>query len=146
MPYATLADLIARFGADEVADLTTPRDAAAPDPALGPQALADASVLMDGYIGSQYVLPLTTLPPILGLQCCNIARYLLCPRPTDEIRKRHDDALAWLGQVARGTIGLGLDAAGRQPPTAGGADGTSFQSGGRVFSEELLKDFRRGNR
>ena len=78
------------------------------------------------------------VPPLLELLCCDIARYRLMTRPTDEARQRFEDALSWLDKVAQGKIDLG-GATNDAPPVAGGAVGVA--PGGRVFDRHSLRDF-----
>ena len=68
--------------------------------------LADATQIMDSYLGNQYDLPLPAetiaLNP-LKRYCCDIARYLLAERlfkDSDEITLRYQDAMKWLQAVA----------------------------------------------
>jgi len=143
--YATADAMIARFGEDEVISLSDRAHAGVVDAVVLGQGLADASALIDGYLASRYSLPLSTIPPMLEPLCCDIARYKLATgsvRPTDEMRKRYEDAIAWLVQVASGKIGLGVDPAGAEPAEAGGSSGVNFVSGRpRVFDAGSLGDF-----
>src|SRR4051812_35388029 len=100
MPYATQANLTARFGTAEVQQLSDVNNTGAIDAARVTQALADASNTIDGYLSSRYSLPLASPPAMLELLCCDLARYKLATRPTEEMRKRAEDALAWLTKVA----------------------------------------------
>jgi phage gp36-like protein len=105
--YATQQDLIARFGYDEIAQLSDTEGTGALDQARIDQVLADTDARIDGYLGSRYVLPLTTSPPILANLACDIARYLLAKTvPTDEMRARYEDAVKWLTSVAKGDFSL----------------------------------------
>lgn len=119
MPYATQADLEARFGTDELTQLTDRVGAGVPDAAIVARALADAEAEIDGYLASRYALPLATVPPVLARIACDIARYRLWEdRASDEVRRRYEDARRLLESIARGQVSLGLPAASAAPALA----------------------------
>lgn len=119
MPYATQADLEARFGVDELTQLTDRVGAGVPDAAIVARALADADAEIDGYLASRYDLPLTTVPPVLARIACDIARYRLWEdRASEEVRLRYEDARRMLESIARGQVSLGLPAANAAPALA----------------------------
>ncbi len=140
MSYATLQSLIDRFGADEILQLSD-RDVpplGAINEAVVTRALTDAANTIDGYLAARYTLPLPSVPPLLELFACDIARYRLMTRPPDEARQRYTDALGWLDKVAQGKIELG-GASSAAPPIAGGAIGIA--PGGRIFDNDSLSDW-----
>ena len=119
MPYATQADLEARFGADELTQLTDRVNAGVPDAAIVARALSDADAEIDGYLASRYALPLATVPPALARIACDIARYRLWEdRASEEVRRRYEDARRLLESIARGQVSLGLPAANAAPALA----------------------------
>jgi phage gp36-like protein len=138
MSYATQADLVARFSEGTIADLSDRENAGAIDGVRVDQALSDASARIDGFLADRYTLPLATVPAALVPICCDMARYLLADIPTDQMKDRWDDALAWLGKVAEGKYGLGLDSTSQEIPATGGARSTPSD---RVFTRRTLRDF-----
>ncbi len=109
MPYATEQDLVARFGEDELIALTDRSGAGSIDSALVASALSDAAATIDGYLQARYPLPLATVPDVLQRLSCDIARYYLYDEnASDQVTKRHDDALKMLGQISNGMVTLGL--------------------------------------
>lgn len=117
-PYATVTDLVDRFGEPELIDLT---DRAQPpagtiDASVADAALADACGEADAYLGVRYSLPVTApVPLVLVAVVCDIARYRLYEnRATEEVRQRYEDAVRWLRDVSRGAAVLpgAADAAG----------------------------------
>lgn len=117
MAYETVAGLIARFGEDELIQLTDRAGAHAVDGAIAQRALDDAAAEIDGYLAARYQLPLPTVPALLARIACDIARYLLWEdRASDEVRRRYEDARKILESIARGTVSLGLPA--NLPPAA----------------------------
>jgi phage gp36-like protein len=141
MPYATQADLEARFGQRELIQLT---DRAIPptgavDGAVLNAALADADARIDAYLQGRYTLPLADAPAILVQLASDIARYLLQDdRATDEVRRRYGDAIRYLEQVAAGKVSLSPAPGGE---TAVSSDAPQYSSAPRVFSAETLGDY-----
>ena len=93
MIYASLADMVERFGEQELIQ-STDRDFTGQinAQAVG-RALADATACADGYLGRIYQLPLRGCavpptapgialtfvpPPVLTRMVCDLARYYLC--------------------------------------------------------------------
>lgn len=94
--YATEADLVARFG-EEISNLKV----MVSNPTFVEDAIQDATEEINGYIGDRYPLPLPNVPSNLKRMACDIARYrLYFQQPTDEVRKRYEDAVAFLKRVA----------------------------------------------
>lgn len=121
MTYATQANMITRFGEDEVIALTDRANVGTVDSAVLAGALAEADAEIDPYLAPRHPLPLASVPKILTGYACDIARYRLCGAgvtETDAIRNRYKDAVRFLESVASGKIGLGLDAANNPAPTA----------------------------
>lgn len=110
MPYATQTDLISRYGTSAVTTVSDRDGNGAIDTDAVTAALADATSLMNSYLGRQYDLPLTVESDELTRACADIAMYRLgadAATGTDELRRRYEDALAWLRDVARGVATLG---------------------------------------
>lgn len=127
MTYATRQDIISIYGAEFLVDLT-PEDVPDADAAVD-RALEDASSEIDGYLSARYTLPLGGAPRVLRRPCVDIAAYVLAnshTRLTDTIEKRYEEALVFLGKIAVGKAGLGVDEpsseiAGSQIGTSSGA-------------------------
>jgi phage gp36-like protein len=140
MSYATLQDLIDRFGQDEirlVSDRAEP-PAGEIDQDVVARALADASQLIDGYLGSRYTLPIEEVPALLGQLACDIARYLLHDdMPTDAVTQRYKDAIAHLGRIAAGTVVLQVQ--GIASPETNSE--VLYDAPGRIFDRQTLEGF-----
>jgi phage gp36-like protein len=115
MAYATVSDMIARFGAPELIRISTPADQDM-DGVVGPvvdAALEDASALMDSYIRRRYSTPLDVAPPEVVAACCNMARFNLATGDgktcSDEVKSRNDRAERWLRDIAKGDVRLDLE-------------------------------------
>ncbi|HYH17505.1 MAG TPA: DUF1320 domain-containing protein [Azospirillum sp.] len=119
MSYATLQDLIDRFGADELVQLTD--RAAVPTEAIDEvvvgRALDDARRLIDGYVGGRYRLPLAPVPDLVRRIACDLARYFLhSNKPTELVKDSYKEAVRLLEKVAAGTVTL--QAAGLEAPAS----------------------------
>lgn len=121
MSYASKADLVARFGEQELIQLTDRANADQIDDAVVDSALADADELINSYLTQRYPLPLPSVPAILVSRASDIARFRLYDEaPTPEVRKRYEEAVSWLKDVAASRAGLGFLESGEQPKTLGG--------------------------
>ena len=138
--YATEADLVARFGA-EIGNLKL----MVSNPTFVDDAIQDATEEINGHIGGRYPLPLPNVPSNLKRMACDIARYrLYFEQPTEEVRKRYEDAIAFLKRVADNKAHLQIqlpetnvivdDEPKNKPSTA--PIGTSYTGG--VFGDATL--------
>ena len=141
-PYATKAQMVERFGEQELIELTD-RDGstgAIVDEVLD-AALADAAADIDGYLGGRYPLPLAVVPRVLNRHACDLARYYLYDNRLEDSHpaaRRYNASIRLLEQVSKGTVQLGLDAQGETLETH---DQAEMQSQPSVFSREQSKGF-----
>ncbi len=112
MPYATQANLIARFGEAELIQLTDRPDRADPenagtiDSSVLNQAIADAEAEINGYL-NRYTLPLPFIPPILTGIHCDFTRWRLYVfQMTDVVDERYKAGTKYLTLIATGKIDL----------------------------------------
>lgn len=143
MPYATVQDMVDRFGADELALLTdrTNRPASVIDAGLVAAHLGDAGTLADSYLAKRYRLPLDPVPLVLTRIVCDIARSTLHGRTAetgDPVTRAQAEAIAWLKDVAKGLVQL--EAGGLSPDQPGGGT-VQVHGPDRVFSRDSLTGF-----
>ena len=133
MAYADQTAMVNRFGKAEIISLTDP-DNLVIDPVVVGRALDDASAEIDTYLCGRYDLPLTApYPTILERVCCDIARYRLYDDlPIVEVRKRYEDALSWLRDIAAGRAVLLVE------PSQEPKFSISVVSSAQVFTDELI--------
>jgi phage gp36-like protein len=156
MPYATQDDLLARFGENELLELTD-RDNTPPadiNPARIDVAIADAVSEIDGYLAQRYRLPLTgcqdgsggmVAPPRLTALACDIAHYNLYHdlAPEHEVYRRYQAAIETLAAIASGDLLLACplgDAPGEILPLAGAGE-TAYNFAPRQVTDASLKGF-----
>jgi phage gp36-like protein len=117
MAYIDKAMMILKFSEPEIIQLTD-RDGsthAIVDAVLDP-AMLDAEAEVDSYLGSRYVLPLPSVPEILQVFTCDIARYRLYDDAAPaEVQRRYERAVSWLKDVSRGLVSLGIKAPDIEP-------------------------------
>ena len=114
MTYATLAEMITRFGEPELVQRTDRPEGVIIDTVVLGRALADADAEIDSYLGGRYTLPLTSTPVVLVRLAADIARYRLYDDGVpDTVRQRYEDAVSLLKRMASGDVALvGMAAAG----------------------------------
>jgi len=108
MPYATVQDMIDRFGEREMIQLSGSEGEAVVAAPIE-RALADAMAMVDAFVGRIYKLPLTGCvkpapteedpqatelvpPPMLTRICCDVARYYLYD---DNLVPEHEAAIRY---------------------------------------------------
>ncbi|NWO06863.1 MAG: DUF1320 domain-containing protein [Alteromonadaceae bacterium] len=102
--------MVTRFGQEELEQLAPSDTAENFDQDKVDSALSDASAEMNTYLGSVYSLPLTDPNPYLKTICCDITRFRLWDDAvSEEVRKRYEDAVAWLRKVVKGDVFLGIE-------------------------------------
>ena len=132
MPYCTQADLVERFGENELLALARDETGTAIDTAVVERACDDASGEIDGYVSAAgYTVPLATVTRIITAYACDIARYRLYDEhASDQVQKRYDDAVKFLVRVANGTVKLGISTG----PSSSSAGSVQMNSGRHVFT------------
>jgi len=134
MPYAAIADLITRYGEDELVQLTDRAGAGVIDAAVAQRALADADAEIDGYLAVRHTLPLDDVPPLLVRIACDITRYRLWDdRASEEVRMRYEDARRVLEAIAAGRVTLGVT-----PPESPAGPRPSVRAGRSVFDADNM--------
>ena len=139
MPYITLADLETRFGRTELVQLTDPVNVEAIDTEVVDRTLADVDAEIDGYVAARYALPLPSVPQLLVVIACNIARFrLMGDSTTEEARKRYEDAVKLLKALSAGQVVLPNAPA--LTPAAGGI-AVAHRAPRRVFGPDALESY-----
>jgi len=139
MPYASQDDLETRFGVIEIAQLSDRVNGTTADATVVARAISDAEAEIDGWLGQRYQLPLASVPAVLGLIACDLARYYLYDdRATDAVKKRYDDAVRRLKALANGE--MVLDGA-APPQVATGNNPVTSRSPDCVFNATSLADY-----
>ncbi|MBI4804460.1 MAG: DUF1320 domain-containing protein [Desulfovibrio sp.] len=129
--YATIQDMLAAFGREEMVALTDLENTGNMVEAVALEAIARASSEADSYLSARYVVPVAVVDKVLTDVVCQIARYRLPGgqvNETDPIQERYDRAIKWLERVANGDANL----PGMQDPAATAGD-VLFSTGRRVW-------------
>ena len=134
MSYASLDDLKKKFGQDELIALTDRVNQTTIDASIVTRALEDADAEINIYLLKRYQLPLSGTFPLLTILACDIARFRLhTTDPSDEVRKRYQDAKQMLEDIAHGTYDL------NHPPTD--TNEVKWQAHPRQLSGSQLSSF-----
>ena len=137
MAYITVDQMIARFGRDELLELTDRDNEGILNKTIIEAAIADADAEIDGYIAIAVTLPLASVPANITRLAADIARYRLYDeRATDQVTKRYDNALEFLEMVATGKATLGIED--DQNAASGSVE---IEANSRVFTEDSLSSF-----
>ncbi len=141
MTYATQQDMIERFGAEELIQLTDrvnmPPSTIDQD-VLG-RALSDADALIDTYLIGRYDLPFPATPAALVGYSADIALFKLYGNRATvggEIERNFKFAVSWLTSVANGTVKL--EVLSEPAPQSGGSQ-VRFTSSDRALSRDSLR-------
>lgn len=165
MKYATLADMVTRFGQTELAQLTDTVNMppSSIDTTRVQIAINDAQMEIDSAVGRIYRLPLSgcirppvlpgteptaVAPPQLTRLACDIARFFLYDdlAPENEVVRRYKQAKATLEDIANGDLQLACPWGG----SPGELIGTDAQSGSaevydcfspRQITDDTLRGF-----
>jgi phage gp36-like protein len=112
MPYATVTDMVGRFGETEMLRLSSV-DGLLPETVNAvpvDQAIADAGAIIDSYLRKRYAVPLSPVPQVITRAACILARYDLCVggdrEPPTQVKDDRKDVVTWLTQIARGDVSL----------------------------------------
>lgn len=112
MAYATVQDMIGRFGETEMLRLSSV-DGELPETVTAApveQAIADADAIIDSYLRKRYTVPLSPVPRAIVNASCVLARYELSVggdrEPADQVKAGRKDIVTWLTQLANGIATL----------------------------------------
>lgn len=137
MSYATLQTLVDQYSLNEVV-LAADRDQdGTADPDVVERALEHADGIINSRIAVKYKLPVNPVPTVLIAYAGDIALYRMSLETgtwTEEKRRRYDDALEWLDDVAKGKAVLD----GQPEPEQKGGDS-------RIRVAAQLREFTREN-
>ena len=140
--YATVADMVGRFGRVEVTRLSQieDRETTEIDEEKVARAIGDATAIVDGYLRGRYQLPVINPQADLIRATCILARYDLAKSdrsdPTDQMQKDYDDVIRWLTDVQKGIVKLAAKTANEQINNSGVA---RFEDRSAIFTPQSLR-------
>lgn len=140
MTYATQADLVDRFGEQELAQRTNRVDGLTIDTVVLARALTDADAEIDGYLATRYALPLGSVPAVLVRLGADMARYRLYDDGVPEtVRVRYQDAVSLLKRMATGEVQVAGSTV--LATATGGGQAVAVSAPERVFSAAVLAGY-----
>jgi phage gp36-like protein len=140
MTYATVQDMVDRFGETEMIRLSRPedRDATTVLAAKVELAIADACGQIDDYLRGRYRVPVATPEKSIVRATCVLARYDLAKGertdPTEPMRLDRKEVIAWLDGIAAGRINIDAPPAGEL-----GSTGARISDRTNVFDHQRLR-------
>lgn len=147
MSYATVTDLILRLGEQTVIELTNPkRRTDSINTPVADAAIADATGIIDSYIGQRVSLPLDIVPTLVKTLAIDLAVYYLkvklgnTGKSDNATSKLYDDAIKHLERFAKGETSLGLHIPQDTPDDAhqAGSDHAEIVSEERLFTRKKM--------
>lgn len=137
--YATLDDMLKRFGINELTALAESAEGGVDEEKVN-TAIKDAEELINAYVGAKHSLPLSVVPQSLKRICCDLARYFLYVEvKPEELEKTYEKDIAFLKDIARGVVVLENSETGTVPEQSDDVVYTGSSS--RLFSHKQLKGF-----
>lgn len=113
MSYVTKQQLVERFGADKLAQLTDRFGDGDLDDQVLAAAIADAARSIDAYVAPRYMLPLDQddidASPLSRIAGDLVVYYLQGDLATEDAERRHKEAMGFLRDVQAGRASLGQD-------------------------------------
>jgi len=140
MAYSTQEDLLAMITQGELAALTA-ESGEVPDSQVVSEAIKRADGEIDAACGLRYAVPFSPVPERVKTLSVDLAIYHLYSRRAvapEVWRQKHQDALAFLKQVAAGQATL-AGSSGEPPGADRGA--TELTSATRIFSRDSLGEW-----
>ena len=115
MPYSTAAQVVARYGAGQIQQLTDRSGSGDVDYDVIDLAIASADSSINAYVAKQHVLPLADTPPLLADLSVRLTYCILhesLPAVPEQITAEKKGIMALLGDIGSGKASLGLTADG----------------------------------
>lgn len=138
MTYATLAEMITRFGEPELVQRTDRAEGVAVDMTVLNRKFADADAEIDSYLAVRYALPLASTPVLLVSLAADITRYRLYDDGVPEtVRQRYLDAVSLLKRLSSGDVLL----VGHAAAAVAGVDTASHEFSPRQITDETTRGF-----
>jgi phage gp36-like protein len=142
MSYCTEADLVKRFGTNELVRLTNIDDPSAASINLEVlnEAINDATAVINDFLVNY--LPLPAIPARLPREACNIVRfYLYKDTPTDHVKEQFEYAIRYLKNIDLDSMGIGADDSGT--PVIDTSDSVAIVQSQSAFSAGDMHGFVR---
>ena len=140
MTYATLSDLVARAGEEEILQVADRDDDGVADDDVITKALTDADNIINARLAARYQVPLSTTPDIVNSWAVSIARYFLHrDGAPDHVVRDYNNALADLKDASAGKFPV-PDATG-VAPSEGSSGSVRVYGDCPAFSRDKLEGF-----
>ena len=142
MSYLATADLVARFGAAQLALLADRNGDGAADEAVLARAIEDAGAVVDLFVRGRYALPLAPVDPAIAVIVGDLARRFLYGDATEvpeSVLAADKEARRQLELIAKGIVNLTCSPASSSEPA--GALEVETAGDAPFFTTDRLKGF-----
>ena len=140
MAYCTYQDVETRLSEADLAALADYDADGEPDATVVEEAIRSAEALMDSYLGVRFSVPVSApgggCPDVLTARAVNLVVYFLRlgrDSATEDARSQYEDDLAWLREVVRGEVSLGIEPSADESERAGGVH---YEGQRRIFGRD----------
>jgi len=144
MAYCEQADILEQVDEDVLIQLTDDADAGEVDNDKVTRAIADADAEIDGYCGSRYSVPFSTVPDMIRKLSVDISVFNLYARrmgaPEDR-KLRYDNAVRYLKDVSKGYASLGVQPVPDAPGEGDYTGGSRVTVRDKVFDEDTMDKY-----
>jgi phage gp36-like protein len=141
MAYCALEDILDQLDEAELTLYTDDAYTGDMDTEVVDAKIEEAGAVIDAYLAVRYNVPVDPVPAMLKSLSVDIAVFKLAARrnrESDSVRRRYEDAIKFLKDVAAGKAVIG----GIDPPAGGGSrDYARITAEPRIFTRPKLKGF-----
>lgn len=141
MAYCELTDINDQIDERDLISITDDDDTGSVDSDKVGAAIEKADAMIDSYLAVKYAVPMDPVPAIVKKLSVDIAVYELFSRRdrvSDSTRKRFDDAVTFLKDVAKGKAGI---SGATSADSSMSSNAPTMTTSPRVFSRIKMKGF-----
>ncbi len=112
MAYCTQSDVETRIGSADLIALADYDGDGVADGNVVEAAIEDACSLIDSYLSVRFAVPVSPVPDVLKTRAVNLTVYFLRlgrDSATEDARRQYEDDVAWMREVSRGEVSLGIE-------------------------------------
>lgn len=139
--YCTLDDIKKQVQETTLIEITDDNLTGEINTDVADEAILYSQTLINGYLRGRYTLPLTATPELLKVIAVDLSVYRLYARRfhtemPEPVSDKYKNTMKLLEQIQKGTISLGIEAAGNPPELGEYRTNKTFRD--RIFTKDLL--------
>jgi len=136
MAYCTQEDIEKRIGEEDLVALADQDGDGEADEDVVAAAIGDACSLIDSYLSVHFEVPVDPVPSVVKARAVNLSVYFLRlgrDSATEDARRQYEDDLAWLREIVRGDVSLGIEPSAAESERA---PGVRYEGRRRLFGRD----------